>query len=590
MLKQLTSLNANDHRPRPNSLRVLCHAALAVATLLTGSLALAAPNPQTICYSAQPNAFFNDHAADIKRIYDGFFFTIGSWEKATQRFVGMKGGQPADQAWLERARENLAALRRAGVTENFLTVYFAENGEWPSAPMLLSPDYTRMMAGEFGAIGRVAKELGFRGVCVDVEYPFPRYSVNHPIYNFSNYTTGDLVAAAARQGQQCTAALLDSFPEAPVILLPGSLRGRRLAEAFQLGMLRAMAEHNAPGGLHLGTEYTYCLHDPVTALATTRFEDAVVPYLADSHSAEYWRRRCTIAPGVWPTHAIETGGKDYPQQSWKEEIAELRQQMAILRATSKRYIWSFSGVPSWYFHTPELEKQYGLAKPDLKRPDIDLRDWHQLLASKPALRSSPLAPVVKAVARFDRGRLSGEALCDAFGTPGRWWVLGLLGNPHTQPQFAATEALTQPINPRLPFQGRDNTVRWFAWDNLDPRGVVSCVGIFDYRNTDTASAHFVSFVHNPRTRRAVLHTGWDDGILIKLGDRVLFDASDYPPRGKGMLYRDKHQFEKHIPFILPAGATQLSVTSLNSHGGWVFSLRLTGEDDVPFSDVKFRLE
>ena len=193
-------------------------------------------------------------------------------------------------------------------------------------------------------------------------------------------------------------------------------------------------------------------------------------------------------------------------------------------------------------------------------------------------------------ARFDRGGSSGEALCDAFGTPGRWWVLGLLGNSHAQPQFAATEALTQPINPRTPYQGRDNTVRWFAWDNPDPRGVVSCVGLFDYRNTDNASAHFVSFVHNPRERRAVLHTGWDDGVLIQLGDRVLFDASDYPSRGKGMLYRDKHQFEKHIPFTLPAGTTPLSVTSLNSHGGWVFSLRLTGEDDVPFSDVKFRLE
>ena len=565
-------------------------ALIACALLAVSWSATAAHSPATLCYSAQPNAYFNDHADDIKKVYDGFFFTVGSWEKTTQRFVGVKGGRPADQAWLERARENLAALCRAGVTENFLTVYFAENGEWPSPGTLLSPDYTRMMAGEFGALGRVAKELGFRGVCVDVEYPFPRYSVNHPIYNFSNYTAGDLVAAAARQGQQCAAALLYSFPEAPVILLPGSLRGRRIAEAFQLGMLRAMAERDAPGGLHLGTEYTYCLHDPVTALATTRFEDAVVPHLTDRHSAEYWRRRCTIAPGVWPTHAIETGGKDYPQQSWKDEIAELRQQMAILRATSKRYIWSFSGVPSWYVHTPELEKQYGLAKPDLKRPDLDLRDWHQLLVSKPALRSSPLAPVVKAVARFDRGGISGEALCDAFGTPGRWWVLGLLGNPHTQPQFAATEALTQPINPRTPYQGRDNTVRWFAWDNPDPRGVVSCVGLFDYRNTDNASAHFVSFVHNPRERHAVLHTGWDDGVLIQLGDRVLFDASDYPPRGKGMLYRDKHQFEKHIPFTLPAGTTPLSVTSLNSHGGWVFSLRLTGEDDVPFSDVKFRLE
>lgn len=546
--------------------------------------------PATLCYSAQPNPYFNDHAADIKRIYDGFFFNIGSWEKATARFLGASGAGPLDQAWLEAARANLRALRQAGVTENFLTFCFSDSAEWPSPKTLLSEDYTKLMAAEFGALGRVARELGFRGVCVDVEYPFPRYSIGHKIYQFENYTVGDLTAAASRQGYACAAALLEAFPDASIILLPGSLRGREIEQAFQLGMLRALAERDAPGGLHLGIEYTYCLHDPVTTLATTRFEDAVVPNLTDARGAAYWRRRCTIAPGVWPTHVIETGGKDYPQQPWKDEIAELRQQMAILRATAKRYVWSFSGLPSWYVHTPELEKQYGLAKQDLKRPDIDLRDWHQLLADKPALPSSPLSPLVKAVGRFDRGRISGEELCDAFGTPGRWWVLGLLGNPHTKPQFAAAEAPAQPINPQATWQGRDAAVRWFAWDNLDPRGMISCVGIFGYRNTDDASAHFVSFVHNPRERRAVLHTGWDDGIIIRLGAQVLFDAREYPPRGKGLLFRDKYQFEKRIPFTLPRGRSQLTVTSLNSHGNWLFSLRITGEDDVPFQDVKFRLE
>jgi len=563
---------------------------------LSALLALAAAArtvgaPATICYSAQPNAYFNDHAADIKKIYDGFFFVVGSWEKATQRFVGASGDKPQEQAWLDKANSNLTALCQAGVTENFLTVYFSDSGEWPSAQTLLSADYTRMMAAEFGALGRVAKQLGFRGVCVDVEYPYPRYSIDHKIYTYTNYTVGDLLAAASRQGYACAAAVLRAFPEAPIMLLPGSLRGRPIAQAFQLGLLSAMAERDAPGGLHLGTEYTYCLHDPVTALATTRFEDAGIACLMDAKTAGYWRRRCTIAPGVWPTHAIETGGKDYPQQPWRKEIAELRQQMAILRAASKQYVWSFSGLPSWYVHTPELEKQYGLAKQDLKRPDIDLRDWHQLLADKPALDpATPLRPLLQAIQRFDRRRTTGEELCDAFGTPGRWWVLGLLGNPRTQPQFAATEALQGPITPRLAYNGRDGAVRWFEWDNLDPRGVISCVGIFDYRNTDDASAQFVSFVNNPRERRAVLHTGWDDGILIKLGNQILFDAREYPPRGKGLLYRDKYQFERRIPFILPAGKSRLAVTSINSHGNWLFSLRITGEDDIPFRDVRFRLE
>lgn len=116
------------------------------------------------------------------------------------------------------------------------------------------------------------------------------------------------------------------------------------------------------------------------------------------------------------------------------------------------------------------------------------------------------------------------------------------------------------------------------------------MSVFDYRNTDNASAHFVCFVHNPRERPAVLHTGWDDGILIKFGDQVLFDGRHYPEKGKGLLYRDKYQFEKHIPFTLPRGRSQLSVSSLNSHGNWLFSLRITEENSTPFPDLKFRLE
>ena len=561
-----------------------------VVGLLLAASAHGGTGPATICYSAQPNAYFNDHAAEIKKIYDGFFFNVGSWEGCAQRFIGANGNEPKDKAWLETAGANLTALRQASVTENFLTVYFSDSGEWPSAATLLSESYTRKMVSEFSAIGTVAKRLGFRGVCVDVEYPYPRYSVDHKIYTYTNYTVGDLLAAAHRQGYASAAALLDAFPAAPVIILPGYLRGRPIERAHMLGMLKAMADRDAPGGYHLGTEYTYCLHDPVTALATTRFEDPGIPNLTDAKTADYWRRRCTIAPGVWPTHLIETGGKDYPMQPWKQEIAELREQMAILRTASKRYLWSFSGLPSWYVHTPELEKKYGLTKQDLKRPDIDLRDWHQLLTDKPELKSSPLQPVLNQVRQFDRARISGEEICDAFGTPGRWWVLGLVGNPHTQPHFAAMEALQKPIHPRTAYHGRDGAVRWFAYDNLDPRGVTSCVGVFDYRNTDNAAAHFVSFVHCPTERRAFLHTGWDDGILIKLGDQVIFDASNYPPRGKGMLYLDKHQFEKRVPFTLPKGRSQLSVMDLNSHGGWVFSVRITDQNDLPFQDVRFRLE
>ncbi len=210
---------------------------------------------------------------------------------------------------------------------------------------------------------------------------------------------------------------------------------------------------------------------------------------------------------------------------------------------------------------------------------------------KPTLPAdSPLRPLVAAVQDFDRGKLTGEQLCDAFGTPGRWWVLGPVDNPHTDRRYGAMEALSQPINPYTAYHGHSGVVRWFAYPNLDPRGVVSENYLFDWHNTDNSAAHLVSFVDAPRTCQAYLHLGWDDGIVVRLKDRVVFDQADYPPRGKGMLFRDKHQFETRVPITLEEGRSQLAVLSINSHGNWVFSLRITDGDNLPIPGLRFRLE
>ncbi len=87
-----------------------------------------------------------------------------------------------------------------------------------------------------------------------------------------------------------------------------------------------------------------------------------------------------------------------------------------------------------------------------------------------------------------------------------------------------------------------------------------------------------------------LHVGWDDGIVIYLGDEIVFDQRNYPKRGKGMLFQDRSQFEKRVPVTIEKGRTRLSVNSINSHGNWLFSFRITDENDLPFKDVRFRLD
>ena len=309
---------------------------LAAIALLLSIQPLQAARTQMICYSVQPNGYLTDHAQDIAKIYDGFFFSIGSWESGPVQVLGVSGQSAQNPKWYPLAKKNLAALNKAGVTENFLTVYFGGDEQWPSASTLLSEEFSRKMIAHYAAIGQAARDLGFRGVCIDVEYPYPRYMINHPIYDYQGYTVDDLAAAAKKQGRACIQALLEQFPQAVIISLPGELRTRFIDRYFQYGMLDYMAEVDAPGGFHLGTEYTYSLNDPVSTLITARYEDPGIPLIAGDKVQAYWKARCTIAPGVWPLHMVETGGANYPVRPWPEEIAELKQQLSLLLTVSKR--------------------------------------------------------------------------------------------------------------------------------------------------------------------------------------------------------------------------------------------------------------
>jgi len=553
--------------------------------LFAAAAAWSAAESKTIIYSAQPNAYFNDHASQIKKFTDGFFFVAGDWSEASARL------SPAgSNKWLDMLRTNIASLRRAGVDENFLGVSFGEAAAWPSEQTLLGEAGLAKMRAEFAAVGRAARDFGFRGVSIDVEYPYKRYAVGNPIWKYGGYTAEDLIAAAYRQGQAAIAALLEEYPDAAVILLPGELnRMRRLGREFSRGILDEMARRDAPGGLHLGSEYTYTTGDALSTLATCRHEDPLIAKLASARTAAYWKRRCTVAPGIWPLHIVETGGPAYPVQPWKKEVAELRGQMALLRAVAKRYIWSFTANPIWYVHTPEIEARYGLRKQDLKRDDIDIRDCQNLLSERPE-PPAKWSGVIERIRRYDRRELTPEQLCDAFGTPGRWWVLGMLGHPRKAPQFAANCSAAAPNEQEPEHHGRDAVVRWFPVSLYDPRGIVNCQYVFDWRATDFAAAHFAAYVHTPAARRATLHIGWDDVVTIRWNGQIVFDTSQDERQRKGLFYLDKYRFEMQVPIEMKAGRNKLVVTSVNYEGAWAFDLRITGSDGVPIADARFGLD
>ncbi|MBI4602847.1 MAG: hypothetical protein HY721_12895 [Planctomycetes bacterium] len=89
---------------RTSTFHAICVGHLLATSLLAAS-ARGESGPARICYSVQPNPYLNDHARDVKPLYDGFFFTIGSWEKTAQRFLGENGAAPPALAPIAQSRQ-----------------------------------------------------------------------------------------------------------------------------------------------------------------------------------------------------------------------------------------------------------------------------------------------------------------------------------------------------------------------------------------------------------------------------------------------------------------------------------------------------
>lgn len=125
----------------------------------------------------------------------------------------------------------------------------------------------------------------------------------------------------------------------------------------------------------------------------------------------------------------------------------------------------------------------------------------------------------------------GDALCDRFGTPGQWLVLGPLANPFVAPAFAAPRAVHGPLDGQTPVYGRDGIVRWFRFASRNPLGEVQLRAAFDGFKTDNASVHLVSNIRAVEAKKACLWLNWDDGIRVWINGKLVADHLRYPERG-----------------------------------------------------------
>jgi len=230
-------------------------------------------------------------------------------------------------------------------------------------------------------------------------------------------------------------------------------------------------------------------------------------------------------------------------------------------------------------------------RPEFVDAAAAISGWHDVLRDRTRyaeMRDADprMLRLFDAVREFDDGARLPDSLCDAFGTPGTWWVLGPLCNPQLGTR-TAMEALGDPFDTSRSFYGRDGVVRWFRWYNHDPRGLVNTRLVFDFIGADNFSMHMAVWIRSDAARDAVVHLGWHDGLVARLGGRTICDRPDYEPVVHNGFHRDRYQFNEQIPVRLPKGATLFTATIVQATEAWRFAFRLTDPDGYPIPGVAF---
>lgn len=84
---------------------MMCGLAVLLTMTLCPQIAPAGNLLKTIAYSASPNAYFNERAAEIARIYDGFFFVIGTWEGGIAANLEITSDAAPTTDWRQRVHD-----------------------------------------------------------------------------------------------------------------------------------------------------------------------------------------------------------------------------------------------------------------------------------------------------------------------------------------------------------------------------------------------------------------------------------------------------------------------------------------------------
>jgi hypothetical protein len=535
---------------------------------------------KTLLYATPPFDYVADTASQWAELGFGGFFrpdVVGGWE--ADIWTGPDGVRTVGQqnALLKQCLRMNECLKEVGVTENVISVSFTK-----LLPDWFDDEAWKGIIENFRQDARFAKMGGFIGVALDLEYIEEQWGLHWQPYQDAGYLVEDLREQALLRGYQIQRAMLSAFAGMLTFQLPEtySINGE-LAKDMFVGSVKALAEADAPGGMHICPECTYfqILADLMIGRYGYGFDRVLLDSLEPAQ-ADYWSRRCTVALGLAPLGYLRPiWGKDGRRLGFggrKEVFGDrliqtgedksgnyppevFHQNYAAARMACRRYVWVFTSGPCWWRMTPEEYATYGGAQ-TVTLPLIPNFEEYAGALRAPSLIDTP---EMMGIAQAVQERRPIDVL-SGLGVPPYWWVIGPFPNTggegydHVHPPELA-------VNLGAEHTGIVGPVKW-SRQGTPPMGYVDLsrliAGGVDIQGYAATSLD----VSEPTP--AVLRFGCDDTGKIWLNKELIHGSNTE---------RRAMPDEDQIPVVFRKGQNQILVKIGNYKGGWGFYLRVTDD-------------
>jgi len=545
--------------------------------------------PKTLLFSPINPEYLQATAVEWKSTgFDGFLLSgiMKDWANDIWATDGDSTTRGTDDQTFQRIKACNDACREAGIEDNFIKIAF-----YTHVPLWTNDKAWKSINQNFYEAARFARETGCRGITLDIEYVGEQYDLDWEGYDYKNYTPAELQRAANKRGRELVQAMLKAYPEMVFLNLPEGINyyGPLASDLFT-GMVQAMAETNAPGGLHLLTESTYDMTSTIGLIHFVRSLESKILSVLDKSSGEYLIGKCGIVLGRWPLgyyrkilnkedEFLGWSGKEekfgneivgsYADKSSRFSVDDFRNQYAGLLLGSSKYCWIYGHGATWWQYSKSNNTKYGKNKNASLPLDENFADYQAIVKDK-WISTEEMQSIAKKI-RFQ----SAKEFINSFNFVEKFMVAGPFGCQNCD-NFLNEFPPEQKLDLQEIYKTEKKVISWRQY-NVDPQ-----TGYLDYikhfEQTDWVCAYAYCEIYSPVTVAAQLRVGTNDmGALWFNDENILSQNTE----------RSATLDDDILPVQLQKGKNSILIKVCNTGGNWGLYLRITDKNGKGLQDLRF---